>query len=95
MILDSPFTTVSEIIQNIAYEKYNIASIGVKALLLFIQNKIIEKTGYDIMKIDSRQYVRQIMNIPCLILYSNNDKYVDKGQVEELFDLLTSNDKEL
>ena len=47
------------------------------------------------MEIDSREYVKQIMSIPCLILYSDDDKYIDRFQIEELFNLLSSDDKQL
>lgn len=74
LVLDSPFKSLSSVIDRVASRNMNLPSFLLSPVLYFIKKKAAEEAAEDIFNIDYLSIFRRLhINLPILFVFSNFD----------------------
>lgn len=85
MVLDSPFSDIKVMVQDIVYENYKIPGALVNPILSFLSSTIKKKVNFDILELKPVEFAKTC-SVPCLFIIGEHDRLVFPKRVKQIFD---------
>lgn len=92
MILDSPFSDISVMVKDVAYELLNLPGLLVSVALKLMSSTIKDKVHFDILKLKPIEFAKTC-TVPCVFIIGEEDKLVLPKRVQEIFDAYAGKQK--
>lgn len=93
MVLDSPFTSLRTLAEELCREHTKIPKTILDAALKMIRKTILQKAGFDILELEPIKYVKKSY-IPAFFVAGKNDNFIKPHHSQQLHDLY-SGDKNI
>lgn len=94
MVLDSPFSDIKVMVQDIVYENYKIPGALVNPILSFLSSTIKKKVNFDILELKPVKFA-ETSSVPCMFIIGRHDRLVFPKRVKEIFDAYKGKRKHL
>ena len=85
MILDSPFSDISVMVKDVAYELLKLPGLIVSVALKLMSSTVKSKVHFDILKLKPIEFAKTC-TVPCVFIIGEEDKLVLPKRVQEIFD---------
>lgn len=85
MILDSPFSDISVMVKDVAYELLKLPGLIVSVALKLMSSTIKDRVNFDILKLKPIEFAKTC-TVPCVFIIGEEDKLVMPKRVQEIFD---------
>ena len=92
MILDSPFSDISVMVKDIAYEVLKLPGLIVSVALKLMSSTVKSKVHFDILKLKPIEFAKTC-TVPCVFIIGEEDKLVLPKRVQEIFDAYAGKQK--
>lgn len=92
MILDSPFSDISVMVKDVAYELLKLPGLIVSVALKLMSSTIKSKVNFDILKLKPIEFAKTC-TVPCVFIIGEEDKLVLPKRVQEIFDAYAGKQK--
>ena len=92
MILDSPFSDISVMVKDVAYEHLKIPGLIVSMALRLMSSTVKDKVHFDILKLKPAEFAKTC-TVPCVFIIGKEDKLVLPKRVQEIFDAYVGKQK--
>ena len=90
LVLDSPFRSLSKVVERIASRKVSLPLMVLKPVLYMIQKRAIEEAGIDLFGIDYLSVFKKLTpHLSILFVFSNFDSVVPANEVLEFYNSYT------
>jgi esterase/lipase len=94
MVLDSPFSDIKVMVQDVVYENFKIPGALVNPILSFLSSTIKKKVNFDILELKPVKFA-ETCSVPCMFIIGKHDRLVFPKRVKEIFDAYKGNRKHL
>ena len=85
MVLDSPFSDIKVMVQDVVYENYKIPGALVNPILSFLSSTIKKKVNFDILELKPLEFAKTC-SVPCMFIIGEHDRLVFPKRVKQIFD---------
>ena len=88
LVLDSPFRSLSDVVERIANRKVNLPSFVLSPLLYMVKQRATKEVGFDLFSIDYLHVFKKLnSHLPVLFVFSNFDAIVPAREVLDFFNV--------
>lgn len=84
MVLDSPFSDIKVMVQDVVYENFKIPGALVNPILSFLSSTIKKKVNFDILELKPIEFAKTC-SVPCMFIIGKHDHLVLPKRVKEIF----------
>lgn len=92
MILDSPFSDISVMVKDVAYELLKLPGLIVGLALKLMSSSIKDKVNFDILNLKPIEFAKTC-TVPCVFIIGEEDKLVLPKRVQEIFNVYAGKQK--
>lgn len=85
LVLDSPFSSLKSLVEEIAKEKISLPNFVLEQVLSMIKSSVKKKAGFSLDEIEPLEYAKKCF-IPCMFLAAKNDDFVKPHHTQLLYD---------
>ena len=85
MVLDSPFSDIKVMVQDVVYENYKIPGALVNPILSFLSSTIKKKVNFDILELKPLEFAKTC-SVPCMFIIGKHDQLVLPKRVKQIYD---------
>lgn len=85
MVLDSPFSDIKVMVNDVVYENYKIPGALVNPILSFLSSTIKKKVNFDILELKPLEFAKTC-SVPCMFIIGKEDHLVLPKRVKQIFD---------